>query len=76
METPKEKLTEYIFGLAELIGFDPLTFVALLITPYVVIILKRYVEGKEMTLTDKIYNVGCLITAFVIYLYLIIKYLF
>jgi len=75
METPKEKLTEYIFGLAELIGFDPLTFVALLITPYVVIILKRYVEGKDMTLTDNIYNVGLLATASIIYLYLAFKYI-
>jgi len=75
METPKEKLTEYIFSLAELISFDPLTFVAILITPYVVVILKRCVEGKDMTVTDKIYNAGCLATAFIIYLYLTFKYI-
>jgi len=76
METPKEKLTNFIVYIAENLGFDPLLFIAIVSTPFVFLALKKLLKGEELSLTQKIYKVTLVITALIVYLYLIFKYFF
>lgn len=74
METWKEKLTNFFIDISNFFGFNPIDLLAIIITPLVVIKIKKYITlEEEISMTTKIYDFTFLLVVIAIYIIVIIR---